>query len=174
VLVVREGTVLDPLIVGGGQERERRSGTHNVAGIVALATALAATDAERATEVPRLAALRDRLVAGLVEGAAARETVAPADKVAGSAHVLLEGVESEALLYLLDEAGVCASAASACAAGAMEPSHVLAAMGVERSWALGALRLTLGHTTTEQDVDEAIEAITSAVRTLRSRMAARS
>ena len=174
VLVVREGTVLDPLIVGGGQERERRSGTHNVAGIVALATALAATDAERATEVPRITALRDRLVAGLVDGAEARETVAPADKVAGSAHVMFEGVESEALLYLLDEAGVCASAASACAAGAMEPSHVLAAMGVERSWAMGAVRLTLGHTTTDADVDAAVEAISAAVRTLRTRMAARS
>jgi cysteine desulfurase len=174
VLAVREGAAVDPLIVGGGQERERRSGTHNVAGIVALATALAATDAERGTEVPRLAALRDRLVAGLVDGAGARETVAPTDKVAGSAHVLLEGVESEALLYLLDEAGVCASAASACASGAMEPSHVLAAMGVDRAWAVGALRLTLGHTTTDADVDAAVDAITSAVRTLRERMAARS
>ena len=92
VLAVREGVVLDPLIVGGGQERERRSGTHNVAGIVALAVALEATDAERATEVARIAALRDRLVAGLVAGVPGlRETVAPADKVAGSAHVLHRG-----------------------------------------------------------------------------------
>ena len=91
----------------------------------------------------RIGALRDRLVAGLVDGpAAVRETVPPAAKVAGSAHVLLEGVESEALLFLLDQAGVCASAASACASGAMEPSHVLGAMGVDRGGSRGALRLT--------------------------------
>ncbi|MET0578349.1 MAG: aminotransferase class V-fold PLP-dependent enzyme, partial [Ilumatobacteraceae bacterium] len=174
VLVVREGVSLEPLIVGGGQERERRSGTHNVAGIVATAEALYATDAERSAEVVRLAARRDRLVAGLVDGpAAARETVPPADKIAGSAHVLFEDIESEALLYLLDRADVCASAASACASGAMDPSHVLAAMGVERRWATGALRLSLGRTTTDADVDHAIEAVSDAVVTLRERMAAR-
>jgi len=174
VLAVREGAAVDALIVGGGQERDRRSGTHNVAGIVALASALTATDAERSTEVPRVAALRDRLVAGLVAGVPGlRETVASADKVAGSAHVLVEGIESETLLYLLDEAGVCASAASACASGAMDPSHVLAAMGVDRSWAAGALRLTLGRTTTATDVDDAVTAIVAAVATLRRRTAAR-
>ena len=174
VLVVREGAAIDALIVGGGQERERRSGTHNVAGIVALAEALAATDAERVDEVARLAGLRDRLVAGLVAGIpGVRETVAPEDKIAGSAHVLVEGIESESLLYLLDEAGVCASAASACASGAMDPSHVLAAMGVDRTWAAGALRLTLGRTTTDADIEEGVVAITGAVATLRQRMAAR-
>ncbi len=76
-------------------------------------------------------------------------------------------VESEALLYLLDEADVCASAASACASGAMEPSHVLAAMGVDRSAAMGALRLSLGHTTTEADIDRATDVIVAAVRRLR-------
>jgi cysteine desulfurase len=173
VLAVREGTVLDPLIVGGGQERERRSGTHNVAGIVAMAVALGGTDAERAVETARIATLRDRLVAGLRAGIPdLRETVAPADKIAGSAHVLVGGIETEALLYLLDEAGVCASAASACASGAMEPSHVLAAMGVDRAWAAGALRLTLGRTTTADDVEAAIAAIVAAVSTLRERTAA--
>ena len=95
------------------------------------------------------------------------ETVDPDRKVAGSAHVCIAGVESEALLYLLDEANLCASAASACASGAMEPSHVLAAMGVDRAGALGALRLTLGYTTTEADIDRAIEVIAPAVRRLR-------
>jgi cysteine desulfurase len=172
VLVIRDGVAIEPLIVGGGQERERRSGTHNVAGIVALAVALAATDRERAAESVRIAALRDRLVAGLSAGVPGLyETVAPADKVAGSAHVCVEGIESESLLYLLDEAGVCASAASACASGAMDPSHVLAAMGVPRSLAAGALRLTLGRTTTESDVEAAVEAITAAVATLRRRTA---
>lgn len=173
-LVIREGTSVDPLIVGGGQERERRSGTHNVAGIVAMSVALAGTDAERVDECARIAALRDRLVAGLVAGVPGlQETVAPQHKVAGSAHVLVTGVESESLLYLLDEAGVCASAASACASGAMDPSHVLAAMGIDRVDAAGALRLTLGRTTTDADVEDAIAAITGAVATLRERTAAR-
>ncbi len=168
VLIERGGPRVDPLIIGGGQERERRSGTQNTAGIVATATALQLTDAERDTEAVRLAGLRDRLVAELqhrLDGVI--ETVAPDRKVAGSGHVCITGVESEALLYLLDEADVCASAASACASGAMEPSHVLAAMGVERATALGALRLTLGHTTTEADIDRAIEVLVPAVERLR-------
>ena len=157
-----------PLISGGGQERERRSGTHNVAGIVALAAALVETDRERASENIRLSQLRDRLIDGLadrIEGVV--ETVPRSRKVAGSAHVCLDGIESESLLYLLDEADVCASAASACASGAMEPSHVLAAMGIDRSLAMGALRLTLGHTTSVADVDRAIEAVADAVLHLR-------
>ena len=91
--------------------------------------------------------------------------------MAGSAHVCIEGIESESLLYLLDEADVCASAASACASGAMEPSHVLAAMGVPHERALGALRLTLGHTTTEADVERGIEVVVAAVDRLRQRSA---
>ena len=174
VLAVRDGAAIEALIVGGGQERERRSGTHNVAGIVAMAEALACTDAERAEEVGRIGALRDRLVSGLISRLPdVRETVAPTAKVAGSAHVMFDGVESEALLFLLDQAGVCASAASACASGAMDPSHVLAAMGVERSWAQGALRMSLGRTTTAADVDRALDVLTHAVSTLRSRAAQR-
>lgn len=168
VLVERGGPKVDPLIIGGGQERERRSGTHNTAGIVATAVALELTDARRDTEALRLADLRDRLVKGLqgaVDGVV--ETVPTSEKVAGSAHVCIDGIESEALLFLLDEAGVCASAASACASGAMEPSHVLAAMGVPRRLALGALRLSLGHTTTDADVDRAVDVIGDAVQTLR-------
>lgn len=168
VLVERGGPRIDPLIIGGGQERERRSGTHNVAGIVAMATALRLTDEERTTEIPRIAALRDRLVDGLVGGLdGVVETVSRDRKVAGSAHVCISGIESEALLFLLDEADVCASAASACASGAMEPSHVLAAMGVDRTVATGALRLSLGHASTDADVDRGIEAITAAVSRLR-------
>ncbi|MEP4652283.1 MAG: cysteine desulfurase family protein [Ilumatobacter sp.] len=168
VLVERGGPRIDPLIIGGGQERERRSGTHNVAGIVAMATALRLTDEERTTEIPRIAALRDALVDGLLDGLDdVVETVPRADKVAGSAHVCIAGVESESLLFLLDEAEVCASAASACASGAMEPSHVLAAMGVDRSVAMGALRLSLGHASTEADVDRGIDAVAGAVTRLR-------
>ncbi len=168
VLVERGRPDVRPLIIGGGQERERRSGTHNVAGIVAMAEALALTDAERESETERLTALRNRLVDGLVERLdGVTETVRREHKVAGSAHVCIDGVESEALLFLLDEAGVCASAASACASGAMEPSHVLAAMGVPRERALGALRLSLGHATTADDVEQGLSAIVDAVTRLR-------
>ena len=173
VLTIRDGVSIHPLIIGGGQERERRSGTHNVAGIVALASALESTDAERDSENVRLASLRDRLVRGLRAAAPdVVETVPGEHKVAGSAHVCIEGIESEALLYLLDEAEICASAASACASGAMEPSHVLAAMGVERSVAAGALRMSLGHTTTDADVDRAVDVIADAIARLRRTLSA--
>jgi cysteine desulfurase len=168
VLVDRSGGNFAPLLIGGGQERERRSGTQNVAGAVALAEALRLTDLEREHELIRVAALRDRLVDGLVEALPdVRETVPRSHKVAGSAHVCIAGLENEALLYLLDEGGVCASAASACAAGAMEPSHVLTAMGIAPEWSTGALRLTLGSTTTLGDVDRAIAVIVSAVQHIR-------
>lgn len=167
VLVQRDGVTLEPLIMGGGQERGRRSGTHNVAGIVAAAAALVATDAERDAEVARIGALRERLLAGLSELDGVLVTAPPERTVAGIAHVCLDGVESEALLFLLDRAHVCASAASACASGAMEPSHVLAAMGVATAWTAGALRLSLGHSTTDDDVERALEVLTGSVRRLR-------
>ena len=168
VLVARNGAKFQPSLIGGGQERERRSGTHNVAGIVAMAEALQLTDAERSDALPRIAALRDRLVDRLMtELTGVHETVPRAAKVAGSAHLCIEGIENEALLFLLDEAGVCASAASACAAGAMEPSHVLAAMGVPRHLGLGAVRLTLGTASIEADVERGVDVIVGAVRQLR-------
>lgn len=163
ILVVREGITFEPIIRGGGQERDRRSGTHNLAGIVATAEALSVTDAERNTEIARISALRRRLIASLQRDSGAHLTVDSSFTVPGVVHVCFREVESEALLYLLDEAGVCASAASACASGAMEPSHVLAAMGVERDLAMGALRLSLGHTTTDEDIDRACAAIVAAV-----------
>jgi cysteine desulfurase len=169
LLAVRSGVALDPLIVGGGQERDRRSGTHNVPGIIATAAALVETDAERPTETPRIARLRDLLVAAATALEGVHETVPAADKIAGSAHLLIEGVESESLLFLLDEGGVCASAASACASGAMEQSHVLAAMGLDAALTAGALRLTFGHTTTDADVERAAGVLIDAVTTLRAR-----
>jgi cysteine desulfurase len=171
--VVRSGSVVRPRHVGGGQERERRSGTLNVAGIVAMAAAAVECDAGRGAEVERVGALRDDLVARIVAGVpdAIRSGVvdgAAEHLAAGFAHVCFEGVDSEALLFLLDDAGVAASAASACASGAQHPSHVLAAMGVDRSTAQGSLRLTLGHTTTSTDVDRAAAAVVAAVTRLRS------
>lgn len=168
VMFQRDGVDIEPLIFGGGQERDRRSGTHNVAGIVATAAALVATVADREGEVARVAALREELIAGLVAIGGVTPTIPVDRSVPGIAHVCIEGIENEALLYLLDEANLCASAASACASGAMEPSHVLAAMGVSRDLAGGALRLSLGHTTTRNDIVSAIGIVGTAVARLRN------
>ena len=164
------GVAVEPLLMGGGQERDRRSGTHNVAGIVAMAAAMKATAASREATVAQVTALRDRLLDGLLaEVDGLRETVPRDRKVAGSAHVCIEGVENEALLFLLDRAGVCASAASACSSGAMDPSHVLAAMGLPREVAAGSLRLSLGWSSTDADIDRVLEVLPEAVARLRRR-----
>lgn len=170
-LAVRRGTPLRPRLVGGGQERELRSGTHNVAGIVGLAAALRAAGRARGAEAARVAALRDRLADGLVDGVpgAVETGVTRGDRgnrLPGMLHLCLPGVESEALLFLLDEAGVCASAASACASGAQEASHVLAAMRVPPAAAAGALRLSLGWTSTDADVDQVLAALPAAMTRL--------
>ncbi len=171
-LFVREGTVLDAQILGGGQERGRRAGTPDVAGAAAFAAAVEITVRYRDEEIARLGVLRDRLVAGLVErlGDIVQPTVAtPGDvtNVAASiAHVMLRGVEAEALLFLLDSEGLRASAASSCSSGAQDPSPVLAAMGIDREVAEGSLRLSLGHTSTEADIDAALEIIPPAVERL--------
>jgi cysteine desulfurase len=168
-LVVRRGTPLAPLLHGGGQEQERRSGTHDVAGAVGLAAALQATAAGREAEAARVAALRDRLADGLL--AAVPGAVESADRrrvLPGHCHLRFPGVAQEELLVLLDDAGVCASGGAACASGALEPSHVLRAMGVPPEEARSALRLTLGHTTTAADVDRALAVVPAAVARLRA------
>lgn len=166
IMVVREGIVLEPLLFGGGQERDRRSGTHNVAGIVGTTAALRITDEQRISEVERISILRSRLLDGLEAKIDCAKRTLTTNSVAGIAHICLEGLENESLLYLLDEHGVCASAASACASGAMEPSHVLAAMAVPMQKSKGALRFSLGHTTTESDIDTAISSVDQAVTRL--------
>ncbi len=167
-LIVRKGVKLAPLVHGGGQERERRSGTQNVAGIVAMATALEATVAERDALVARIEPLRNRLVDSLLEAIPhSYETSNRALKIAGNAHMHFDDVESEALLVLLDEGGLCASAGASCSSGAMEPSHVLTAMGFSDKLANSSLRLTLGRTTTDYEVDVALKVIPDAVARLR-------
>jgi len=167
VLVIRDGHQLEPLVLGGGQERNRRSGTLNVPGIVATAAALTETVADRDDESRRVGALATMLAEGLVTVDGVRETVPAQSRVPGLVHVCIEGVESEALLFMLDAADVCASAASACSSGAMSPSHVLAAMGVEPERARGALRMSLGHSTTASDVERALDAVAGSVTRLR-------
>lgn len=162
-LVVRHAglrEVCAPLLLGGGQERELRPGTENVAGIVAAGVAAASTVAERSVAVPRIAALRDRLVDGLLAAhPGAAEPAARALRVAGSAHLRFSGVDAEELLFLLDEVGVCASMGAACASGAREPSHVLLAMGWSRAQARSALRLSLGWATAMAEIDATLEVL---------------
>ncbi|WP_336923058.1 cysteine desulfurase family protein [Aquipuribacter sp. SD81] len=161
VLVVRRGVELEPVVHGGGQERGVRSGTVDAPAAAALAAALSAAAAERDVEAPRVAALRDRLAAGVlaldptavVQGA---DLHAPGARLPTNLHVTFPGCEGDSLLYLFDAHDVAVSTGSACRAGVPEPSHVLDAMGVDAGLARGALRFSLGRTSTDADVDTAL------------------
>ncbi len=169
-LVVRRGTPLAPLLRGGGQEHERRSGTPDVAGAVGFAAALGATVLQRAETATRVEALRNRLLVGLLAAMPDMVVTSPveaADRTPGTIHLCVPGVEREALLFLLDEAGVGASWGSSCASGATEASHVLTALGVAPELAAGALRLSLGWCSSDADVDAALVAVPAAVTRLR-------
>ena len=156
--------------VGGGQERERRSGTQNVAGIVAMAEAARLTVDERKAVVDRVTPMRDRLADGLLSVVPnTHESGDRGRKVAGNCHLCFDGIESEALLFILEQHDVLASAAASCASGAQDPSHVLAALGLSRDRAQGSLRLSLGTTTTEDDIDHVLAVIPPAVARLRER-----
>jgi cysteine desulfurase len=169
VLAVGSRVTLTPVLHGGGQERERRSGTQDVAGAVGLTTAVRLAAAERAEAGERVARLRDRLAAGLLSDlpGACRTVPAGVATLPGHLHLCLPGVEREELLVALGEQGVCASGGSSCASGALEPSHVLAAMGVADEVARGAVRFTLGHGTTEAEVDRALAVVPAVVARLR-------
>jgi cysteine desulfurase len=170
VLVVRDGVRLGPVLHGGAQERGRRPGTHDLAGIVGTAAALRAATTGRDAEVARVRGMRDRLAAGLLAVEGVIETAPGADgegKSVASLHVLVAGVDQEELLLLLDNDGVCASAGSACASGALEPSHVLLAMGVSEGDARTAVRFSLGHSTSEAEIDLALEVVPKAIEQLR-------
>ena len=167
-LVVSPAVALSPRQHGGGQERERRSGTQDVVGAVGLATALRSVLRERTATVTRVSALRDRLAAGLLAVPEVQRTVpAGVPVLPGHLHLCLPGIEREELLVALGAAGVCASGGSSCASGALEPSYVLAAMGVPRHLAEGAVRFTIGSTTTEADIDHALAVVPDVVASLR-------
>jgi cysteine desulfurase len=170
-LIVRGGTRLEAQLVGGGQERERRSGTQDVAGSVAFAVAAELAAAGRPTLTERATRWREQLVDAITAAVPdALHTGGRAERaVPGIVNVCLPGVDSEALLFLLEhEHRVLASAASSCASGAQEPSHVLAAMGVPRAVAQGSLRLSLGWSTTQDDVDAAARAVPEVALRLRA------
>ncbi|QEO15768.1 cysteine desulfurase [Agromyces intestinalis] len=176
-LVLDRSAKVEPLLHGGGQQRRIRSGTQDVAAAAAFAAAATAVEAVRETDAARMAALRDRLIAG-VATIASDATLSgdpdPEGRLPGNAHFAFAGCEGDSLLFLLDAAGVAVSTGSACQAGVPEPSHVLIAMGRSEQDARGALRITLGHDSTDADVDAFLAALPAALeRARRAGLAAR-
>jgi len=169
VLYVRQGVELARLIHGGGQERSRRAGTENVAGVVGLARALELAVQERAQVASRLEVLRDRLIAGVLEAVpGARLTGHPSQRLPGLASFVFEGgIDGESLLMRLDLEGVAASSGSACTSGSLEPSPVLLACGLPVELARSGLRLSLGTATTEAEVARVLEILPRTVAQLR-------
>jgi len=167
-LYVRMGTRIQPLITGGGHERNRRAGTENVAGSAGLAAAVDLATRNRDRDAAVMRAARDRLIEGMLRDVAgASLTGDPIDRLPHHASFLVPGVEGDALLMRLDRAGVYASSGSACTSGSLEPSHVLLAMGIPARDALGSLRLTVGKGTSLADVDAALEVVAESVNALR-------
>ncbi|WP_295010954.1 cysteine desulfurase family protein [uncultured Microbacterium sp.] len=166
-LVVARSARLAALLHGGAQQRGLRAGTQDVAGAAALAVAAERAEAERAVEAARLASLRDALVAGIraqVPDAALLGDPDPAGRLPGNAHLLFPGAPSESLLFLLDVAGISASAGSACQAGVAEPSHVVQALGRSEQEARSVIRFSLGRTSSPADVDAVVAVIGDAYR----------
>lgn len=167
-LITRRGVRLEPLLHGGGQERGRRAGTENVAGIAGMARALELALADREPEAVRQTALRDRLIAGLlaaVPGAVLNGH--PTQRLPNNVNLAFPGVAAEMLLLSLDLAGICASAGSACTAGALEPSHVVTALGRSAEVVRGSIRLSLGRTTTVEEIDTVIERMEEIIHRVR-------
>ena len=169
VLLARRDVRLVPLSHGGGQERQLRSGTLDTPAIRGLAVAVGESVGRREAEAARLVALRDRLLLGAM--ASSHDVTVSGDwregdglhRLPGNAHLLVPGCDGDSLLYLLDAAGVECSTGSACQAGVPQPSHVLLAMGVPEAHARGALRVTLGHTSSDADVDAFLAALPAAL-----------
>lgn len=167
-LYARRGTALTNLIEGGAQERGKRAGTENTAGIAGMAAALdeAARNMERSSA--KMTALRERLIAGLSQIPHSALNGDAERRLPGNVSFCFEGIEGESLLLLLDDKGICASSGSACTSGSLDPSHVLLAIGRPHEVAHGSLRLTLSEDTSEADIDYTIKAVTEVVAYLRS------
>jgi cysteine desulfurase len=170
VLYVRDGVALAPLVHGGGQEFGRRSGTENVAGIVGLAAALGRAVEGRKERAVRIATLRDRLENGILASVSGvRVNGAGAPRLPSTSSISFDGIDSESLLMRLDLAGVAVSAGSACASGALEPSHVLKALPIDPRWHQGVIRFSLGEATTEEDIERVLELVPGIAKELRGR-----
>ena len=166
-LYTRRGIALQNVLYGGGQERGHRAGTENVPAIAGLAAALAQADANLPANTARCLDLRQRLTEQLLAIPGTHLNGDAAQRLPGNVNITFDGVEAETLLLLLDEAGICASAGSACSAGAVEPSHVLLALGLSPAQAKSTLRLTLDAANTAEEIDTAAAVITACVQRLR-------
>jgi cysteine desulfurase len=167
ILYARQGMRILPQLQGGSQERGRRAGTEDVAGIVGTATALTLAQEEMAQVTPRIKALRDRLIEGVLTIPRSCLTGHPSERLPNNASFCFEGVEGESLLLSLDLLGIAASSGSACTSGSVDPSHVLIAMGLPPEWSHGSLRLTLGKSNTEADVDAILTHLPGIVEKIR-------
>ncbi len=167
-LYCRKGVRLLPFIDGGAQERGRRAGTENIAGIAAMAAALKEACAGMRENAAKLTALRDKIVAALTKIPHSRLNGDMEHHLPGTVNMCFEGIEGEGLLLHLDDRGVCASSGSACTSGSLEPSHVLLAIGLPHEVAHGSLRLSLSEYNTEEDADRIIAAVPEVVEYLRS------
>jgi cysteine desulfurase len=167
-LYLRHGTILLPQIHGGTQERYRRAGTENVAGAVGMSVALDLANAERDVMAPRLAQLRDRLRDAVLAVPNVELTGHPRKRLPGHLSVIARDIEGEAIVMNLDLGGVACSTGSACTTGSTEPSHVLTALGYPEEEARGSVRLTLGRTTTDEEIDRAATLIPETIINLRS------
>lgn len=167
-LYAREGAPYRAFILGGGQEKRRRAGTQNVASIVAMGMAARLALQSLEEESTRVGRLRDQLEESLLQMPFIRRNGAPSPRLPNTSNLTFEGVEAEALLLLLDKEGICASSGSACSTGSLEPSHVLTAMGLPRSLAMGSVRFSLGRTTTMADVNRLTSVLPKLLKRLRA------
>ncbi len=167
-LYIRKGVKIENLIHGGGQERRRRAGTENIAGIVGLGKAIELATADIGGHNRRIRAMRDRLLRGIVEKIPHTHLNGhPEKRLPGNINISFEFIEGESMLLWLDDEGICASTGSACTSGSLEPSHVLLATGLPVEISHGSLRLTLGNVNTEADVDLVLEVLPKVVSRLR-------
>ncbi|WP_029688572.1 cysteine desulfurase NifS [Thermoanaerobacter sp. A7A] len=168
-LYIKKGVKIHSLIQGGTQERNRRAGTENVAGIVGLGEAIELITKNLDSHINKLTFLRDKLINGILEKIPyARLNGHPTKRLPGNVNVSFEFVDGESLILNLDMAGICASSGSACTSGSLEPSHVLLAIGLSKELARGSLRLTIGKDNTEEDIDKVLEVLPQIVKRLRS------
>jgi cysteine desulfurase len=164
-LYIRRGITFHPLIIGGHQERNRRSGTENVTGIVGMGKAAELASRDLGKEQGRIRSLRDRLEQSLLADGC-RVNGHRQKRLPNTLNVSFEFIEGEAILVLLDEYGICASTGSACTAGSVEPSHVLRAMRVPPNWLQGAVRFSLSRYNTEEEIDFVNEKVPGIVQRL--------
>jgi cysteine desulfurase len=168
VLYIRKGVKIEPFMHGGGQENNRRAGTHNVPGIVGMGKAAELAGATMRAEADRVRALRDRLEKGILERIPdVRVNGHPTQRLPGILNICVDGVEGEAMLLCLDMNRICVSSGSACTTGSLEPSHVLLAMGIPPERAHGSVRFALGRSNTEEQIAYVVDTFAGIVARLR-------